>query len=147
MIEIEGLLFRHPAVQSVAIVGTPDARLGERACAFVVPKFGQRFSFDDMAHFMTEQKVARQYVPERLEVLDELPLQGAYPSAPRSSLMKFRGAVVLVRQSGRLFAIPHGTRFGEKAAAGRITGTCLSPYRRVCRGLARPRERPAIRQC
>ena len=46
------------------------------------------------------------------------------------------------RISSRLFAIPHGTRFGEKAAAGRITGTCLSPYRRHCRGPARPRERP-----
>ena len=46
------------------------------------------------------------------------------------------------RISSQLFAIPHGTRFGEKAAAGRITGTCLSPYRRHCRGPARPRERP-----
>ncbi|MCZ7659333.1 MAG: AMP-binding protein [Xanthobacteraceae bacterium] len=41
VVEIEGLLFRHPAVQAVAIVGTPDERLGERACAFVVPKPGQ----------------------------------------------------------------------------------------------------------
>ncbi len=84
VIEIEGLLFRHPAVQSVAIVGMPDARLGERACAFVVPKSGQRFGFDDMARFMTEQKIARQYVPERLELLDELPL------TPSGKVQKFK---------------------------------------------------------
>ena len=84
VIEIEGLLFRHPAVQTVAIVGMPDARLGERACAFVVPKSGQRFSFDDMARFMTEQKVARQYVPERLELLNELPL------TPSGKVQKFK---------------------------------------------------------
>jgi cyclohexanecarboxylate-CoA ligase len=84
VIEIEGLLFRHPAVQSVAIVGMPDARLGERACVFVVPKSGQRFSFDDMIRFMAEQKVARQYVPERLEVLNELPL------TPSGKVQKFK---------------------------------------------------------
>lgn len=84
VIEIEGLLFRHPAVQSIAIVGMPDARLGERACAFVVPKPGQRFSFDDMSHFLAEQKVARQYIPERLEVVDALPL------TPSGKVQKFR---------------------------------------------------------
>jgi cyclohexanecarboxylate-CoA ligase len=36
VVEIEGLLFRHPAIQAVAIVGYPDRRLGERACAFAV---------------------------------------------------------------------------------------------------------------
>lgn len=34
--EIENLLNQHPAVAAVAIVGYPDARLGERACACVV---------------------------------------------------------------------------------------------------------------
>jgi cyclohexanecarboxylate-CoA ligase len=84
VIEIEGLLFRHPAVRSIAIVGMPDARLGERACAFVVVKPGQRFSFDDMGRFLTEQKVTRQYIPERLEVVDALPL------TPSGKVQKFR---------------------------------------------------------
>ncbi|MGA2818200.1 MAG: cyclohexanecarboxylate-CoA ligase [Xanthobacteraceae bacterium] len=84
VIEIEGLLFRHPAVQSVAIVGMPDARLGERACAFVVPKPGQRFSFDDMIRFLMEQKVTRQYMPERLEVVDALPM------TPSGKVQKFK---------------------------------------------------------
>ncbi len=84
VVEIEGLLFQHPAVQSVAIVGMPDARLGERACAFVVPKPGQQFSKDDMIRFLTEQKVARQYMPERLELLEALPL------TPSGKVQKFR---------------------------------------------------------
>jgi cyclohexanecarboxylate-CoA ligase len=84
VVEIEGLLFRHPAVQAVAIVGMPDARLGERACAFVVRKPGQSFEFDDMIRFLSEQKVARQYMPERLECIDALPM------TPSGKVQKFR---------------------------------------------------------
>ena len=40
VVEIESLLYRHPAVAQVAIVAYPDERLGERACAVVVPKAG-----------------------------------------------------------------------------------------------------------
>lgn len=84
VVEIEGLMFRHPAVQAVAIVGIPDARLGERACAFVVPKSGQQLSFEQMAQFLSDQKVARQYLPERLEVVTELPL------TPSGKVQKFK---------------------------------------------------------
>jgi cyclohexanecarboxylate-CoA ligase len=84
VVEIEGLMFRHPAVQAVAIVGMPDPRLGERACAFVVPKAGQQLSFAQMAQFLSDQKVARQYLPERLEVVAELPL------TPSGKVQKFK---------------------------------------------------------
>lgn len=84
VVEIEGLLFRHPAVQAVAIVGMHDPRLGERACAFVVPKSGQQFSFEQMAQFLSDQKVARQYLPERLELVAELPL------TPSGKVQKFK---------------------------------------------------------
>jgi len=84
VVEIEGLLFRHPAVQAVAIVGMPDARLGERACAFVMRKPGQNFDFDEMARFLTEQKVAKQYMPERLVCVDELPM------TPSGKIQKFK---------------------------------------------------------
>ena len=36
VVEVEGLIYQHPAVQEVAVVAMPDPRLGERACAFVV---------------------------------------------------------------------------------------------------------------
>jgi cyclohexanecarboxylate-CoA ligase len=84
VVEVEGLLFRHPAVQAVAIVGMPDARLGERACAFVVPKPGENFRFADMVAFLQQQKLAKQYFPERLEVVDEL------PRTPSGKVQKFK---------------------------------------------------------
>jgi len=73
VVEVEELLYRHPAVSMVAIVAYPDERLGERACAFVVPKPGETFTFEEMVAFLESQRLARQYFPERLEVRDELP--------------------------------------------------------------------------
>jgi cyclohexanecarboxylate-CoA ligase len=84
VVEIEGLLFRHPAVQAVAIVGMPDPRLGERACAFVVCKAGQKIDFDEMIRFLTEQKLAKPYMPERLECVDALPM------TPSGKVQKFK---------------------------------------------------------
>jgi cyclohexanecarboxylate-CoA ligase len=84
VVEIEGLLFRHPAVQAVAIVGVPDARLGERACAFVVCKQGQTLDFDEMIRFLTEQKLAKPYMPERLQCVDALPM------TPSGKVQKFK---------------------------------------------------------
>lgn len=84
VVEIEGLLFRHPAVQATAIVGVPDDRLGERACAFVVTKPGQTLSFDEMIRFLEEQKIAKQYLPERLEIVEDL------PRTPSGKIQKFK---------------------------------------------------------
>ena len=57
----------------MAIVGYPDERLGERACAFVVPTAGQSFSMEDMKAHLKTHHVAIQYWPERLELRDSLP--------------------------------------------------------------------------
>lgn len=73
VLEIEALLYKHPAVQQVAIVAYPDERLGERACAFVVPKPGQSIDFKGMVAFLDDQHIAKQYCPERLEIRDVLP--------------------------------------------------------------------------
>jgi cyclohexanecarboxylate-CoA ligase len=71
--DIENLLFKHPAVLSAAIVGYPDQRLGERACAFVVLRPGQSLDLAAVQAIMTEHKVAKQYWPERVEIVDDLP--------------------------------------------------------------------------
>lgn len=84
VIEVENLLFRHPAVAAVAIVAMPDARLGERACAFVVPKPGAAFDFDEMVRFLKEHKMATHYLPERLEIVDDL------PRTPSGKIQKFK---------------------------------------------------------
>ncbi|WP_135468012.1 cyclohexanecarboxylate-CoA ligase [Crenalkalicoccus roseus] len=84
VVEIENLLFRHPAVAEVAIVGYPDERLGERACAFVRLREGASFSFADMIAHLEAQRMARQYMPERLEIVTEL------PRTPSGKIQKFR---------------------------------------------------------
>lgn len=71
--EVEQLLYQHPAVREAAIVAMPDPRLVERACAFVVTHEGTALSFLEMQTFLDERRVAKQYWPERLEVVDELP--------------------------------------------------------------------------
>ena len=73
VVEVEGLLYRHPAIQEVAVVAMPDPRLGERACAFAVLREGASLTMQDMVAFLGEQKLARNYLPERLEVVPAMP--------------------------------------------------------------------------
>lgn len=80
--EIENLLFTHPKVANVAIVGMPDPVMVERACAYVVSKEGKTFTFEDMISFL-KGKVASYKLPERLEVVAELPLVGGGSAMPK----------------------------------------------------------------
>ncbi len=73
VVEIEALLFGHPAVDMVAIVGYPDERLGERACAYITLAPGQSVTFEELLSFLDDQKVAKQYLPERLKIVDAMP--------------------------------------------------------------------------
>ena len=84
VVEIEALLYKHPAVLDAALVGYPDARLGERGCAWVVLRPGQAFDLAALQAFMAESKVAKQYWPERVEVL------AALPRTPSGKIQKFR---------------------------------------------------------
>jgi acyl-CoA synthetase (AMP-forming)/AMP-acid ligase II len=73
--EIEDLLLGHPAVRDVAVVAMPDHRLGERCCAFVVPAPGQSVpALADLTDFLREKQIAMQKLPERLEIVDALPM-------------------------------------------------------------------------
>jgi cyclohexanecarboxylate-CoA ligase len=73
VVEIENLLFKHPAVLAAALVGYPDSRLGERACAFLVLRPGHTFDLKTLQAYMAEHKVAKQYWPERVEIVADLP--------------------------------------------------------------------------
>ena len=44
--EVEDLLYAHPAVADVAVIGLPDPKTGERACAVVAVDDGRPFAFD-----------------------------------------------------------------------------------------------------
>lgn len=84
VVEIEALLYRHPAIAMAAVVAYPDERLGERACAVVVPKAGQTLDLPGLVEFMKSQKVAVQYIPERLIVRE------AMPATPSGKIQKFK---------------------------------------------------------
>ncbi|MDB5860456.1 MAG: cyclohexanecarboxylate-CoA ligase, partial [Ramlibacter sp.] len=83
VVEIEALLHKHPAVSSAAIVGYPDDRLGERACAFLALRPGQSLDLAGVQAWMAENKVAKQYWPERVEILPDL------PRTPTGKVQKF----------------------------------------------------------
>lgn len=83
--EVENLLYRHPAISSVALVGCPDERLGERVCAYVTLKEGHaELSLKDAVTFLLEQRLTKTYLPEYLEVLPEL------PRTPSGKIQKFK---------------------------------------------------------
>jgi 2,3-dihydroxybenzoate-AMP ligase/mycobactin salicyl-AMP ligase len=74
--EMEDLIRKHPVVEGVAVVGMPDPKMGERACAYVVPKAGKGLSFDEMIEFLKGEGASVLLLPERLEIIDSLPLTG-----------------------------------------------------------------------
>ncbi|MDO8637581.1 MAG: fatty acid--CoA ligase family protein, partial [Dehalococcoidia bacterium] len=73
-IEIENILLPHPKIANVAIVAMPDPVMGEKACAYVAPKPGQTFTFDDMTSYLRQKNIASFKIPERLEILERLPM-------------------------------------------------------------------------
>jgi len=72
--EIENLIYAHPKVKVATLVAMPDPVFGEKACAFVVVKPGATLEFDELIAFLRQQRIATFKLPERLEVVAELPL-------------------------------------------------------------------------
>jgi len=70
--EVETVLIKHPAISAVAIIPVPDYRLGERACAVVVPA-GEPPTLNDLTAFLDAQGLAKFKFPEQLVLVDELP--------------------------------------------------------------------------
>ncbi len=69
--EIEDLVFEHPDVEEVAMVGYPDEVLGERACAVVVAR--RPLALEDVVGYLRSRSVANQKLPERLLLVQTLP--------------------------------------------------------------------------
>jgi acyl-CoA synthetase (AMP-forming)/AMP-acid ligase II len=71
--EIEDVLYAHPAVRDVAVIGLPDRERGERVCAVVETAPGAKdLTFDEMVRWCRDAGVMVQKVPEQL-VVQELP--------------------------------------------------------------------------
>jgi acyl-CoA synthetase (AMP-forming)/AMP-acid ligase II len=72
--EIEDLLYTHPKVKDVAVIGLPDRERGERVCAVVETADGaSALTFDEMVEHLAASSLMKQKVPEQLEVVDALP--------------------------------------------------------------------------
>ncbi len=82
--EVENLIYRHPKVAECAVVAMPDERLGERGCVFVITKGNVALTLADLTRFLGEQGMAKQYWPERLEVVGEM------PRTPSGKIQKFK---------------------------------------------------------
>jgi acyl-CoA synthetase (AMP-forming)/AMP-acid ligase II len=70
--EIEEILYSHPQVLYAAIVGIPDARLGERNCLCLVPRAGEAPTLENLIAFIGDS-VATYKLPERLELFTQFP--------------------------------------------------------------------------
>ncbi|WP_327129523.1 AMP-binding protein [Streptomyces sp. NBC_01727] len=71
--DVESVLFDHPDVIEAAVVGYPDERLGERACAVLVIRPDTTMDLATVCAYLLANGMSKHYLPERLVLLDELP--------------------------------------------------------------------------
>ena len=82
--EVEEHLLTHPKVKAVAVVAMPDRLMGERACAFVVPAEAEVPTLAELADYLkNSRRIAVHKLPERLEIVKELPM------TPTGKIQKF----------------------------------------------------------
>jgi cyclohexanecarboxylate-CoA ligase len=91
VVEVENILVQHDQVREVAIVAYPDDRLGERGCAIIVPQ-GTAPTLEDLKLFLEQAGLARQFWPERLDVID------AIPRTPSGKIKKYVLRQMVARQ-------------------------------------------------
>jgi cyclohexanecarboxylate-CoA ligase len=71
--EIEDLLHAHPAIADAAVIGLPDDRSGERACAVMVLREGHTLALAEMVDYLKGRQLPMYKIPEQLEIVSSLP--------------------------------------------------------------------------
>ena len=71
--EIEELLYRHPKIQDVQVIGVPDPRYGEELCAWVRLRDGEAASEDEIRAFCQGQ-IAHYKIPRYVKFVDAFPM-------------------------------------------------------------------------
>jgi AMP-binding enzyme C-terminal domain len=106
-VEVERILTAHPAVRDAAVIGIPDAELGQRVEGFVQLERGVRGGVVDELLASVAILLADYKVPESLEVVQEIPRDHPWRDRPH-----FVG----------------GADFGAgELKAGEHEGTCAEP--------------------
>jgi acyl-CoA synthetase len=71
--EVENVMLGLPQVVEVAVVAMPDEKLGERVCAYVVPKPGTQLTLEQVIAHCAHAGFAKQKTPERVVLVEEMP--------------------------------------------------------------------------
>ena len=74
--EIEEFIYTHPKVQDVQVIGVPDKKYGEEACACIILKDGESLTEEEMRTFIAAS-LARHKVPRYIEFTDSFPMNAA----------------------------------------------------------------------
>ena len=72
-VEVENVLYEHPAVKQCAVLAKPHPELGEDVLAFVVRKEGAKVTAEELRDF-TKDKLADYKRPRDIRFLDVLPI-------------------------------------------------------------------------
>jgi fatty-acyl-CoA synthase len=91
--EVEQVLYRHPKVQEVAVIGAPDETWGEVPMALVVPRPGERLTLEELEAFCRD-KLARFKTPKHLVELEEMPRTATGKILKRELRKQFAGSPV-----------------------------------------------------
>ncbi|OBF46280.1 cyclohexanecarboxylate-CoA ligase [Mycobacterium sp. 852002-50816_SCH5313054-b] len=75
--EVEDLLGAHPGIAEIAVVGLPDERTGERACAVIVPAGAARPDVASLGSLLASRGVAKFKTPEQVVIWEALPKNDA----------------------------------------------------------------------
>ncbi|MGW8322572.1 MAG: class I adenylate-forming enzyme family protein, partial [Thermodesulfobacteriota bacterium] len=72
-VEVESVLYEHPAVGQCAVVGKPHSELGEDVLAFVAPKPGEEVTAEELQEF-TRDKLADYKRPRDIRFIESMPI-------------------------------------------------------------------------
>ena len=106
VVEVEAVLFGHPKVREVAVIGYPDDRLGERACAVVVadPDAGP-VELGELTAWLDRAGMAKQFWPERLELVDAMQLEGENLVEMREQALELEKAAYGRKVNKKVYAL------------------------------------------
>jgi acyl-CoA synthetase (AMP-forming)/AMP-acid ligase II len=90
--EIELIVQRHPSVYEVSVIGVPDPVRGQLVCACVSLKPGTDLTLEELRELLRSYEIASYKIPERLEIVDELPKGPSGKILKRSLREEFAGS-------------------------------------------------------